>query len=1177
MGLMLRRMLLVLVGVLVSVALGAAPAFAGFTHVFASSFGSQGSEAGQVSLASDSGMAVNFSTHDVYVADTENARVDQFSAAGVFIRAWGWGVADGLPAFETCTLVCQAGIRGLEPGEFETPTFVAVDNSGGPSQGDVYVGELGSGAVPGSVSVQKFTAAGALVAGWGVGGRLDGSASRSPVGPFLGVLGGIAVDSGGDLFVDAEGDLFRFSQDGSPATGFSSAAGSSPLGIAADSGGSLYVGVAGFEVVEFSSAGVQLAVVGGAGSNNRIGRPTGFALDPVTGDVYFDAEGAGIDRFASSCLGCNPVDSFGSGVLSGAAGLAVDPSAGLVYAVDAGNGRIEAFGPPPALPPSVGASSPADVSSTSAELRAQVNPNLYDTHFHFQYVADAAFQVSGFADAAVVPVSDSGLGDGGVEVVASAHPQDLLPNTAYHFRVVADNGNGGPQTGPAGTFVTQPPGGAFQLPDGRAYELVTPADKGSGFIPADFPLLQTEGNQASVGGDGFAYMTVQGFPGAQAGVPTAYLASRGPDGWSSRSLIPPQATADRLIEAPFIQGYSADLSKAALSDGGGLAAGQDSPPLVSGEPANNVNLFLRDNSSSFYQLMNVTPPGVTPYIAEFESASADFSHVIFTSAAQLTPDAQEGGANLYQWAGGSVSLVDQIPVAPATRCGVGGPSCVSSPKGADLGAGYFQYGNFLGAVSPDGSKVFFKEGSAFTPGQLFVRENGSTTVEFSASQKNNGPGPGGTDPNGPLNPLYWPASPDGSEAFFTSCEQLTNDSTANSQDHDVQGKCEAGNDLYRYDTASGVLTDLTVDHTPGDVNGADVQGVLGSSADGSYVYFVANGVLASGASPGDCERRRTSSPGETCNLYVAHGGTTTFIGVLDSSDESDWLPETRLGAFTARVTPDGTRLAFDSVRSLTGYDNTVASGGQCGTDVRSGEPFGVLCPEVFLYEAGVGRLRCASCNPTGARPVGPSTLDGVLSRAFRYLSRNLADDGRLFFDSGDALVPGDVNGKQDVYEYVGGRASLISSGTSGSDSIFLDASPSGSDVFFNTASRLVAQDTDEKLDIYDARINGGFPAPAPPPPPCAGEACKQPPAGLPGDQTPGSAGIAGTGNLTPAPAGAGVRRGSLTRAQKLAAALRTCQRKPRRRRASCVARARRLYGPVKAGKATTKRSVRGTK
>ena len=61
---------------------------------------------------------------------------------------------------------------------------------------------------------------------------------------------------------------------------------------------------------------------------------------------------------------------------------------------------------------------------------------------------------------------------------------------------------------------------------------------------------------------------------------------------------------------------------------------------------------------------------------------------------------------------------------------------------------------------------------------------------------------------------------------------------------------EEGADLYACElpdeATKCTLKDLTVGRFG---ESADVLGVLGASEDGSYVYFVANGVLAAGASP----------------------------------------------------------------------------------------------------------------------------------------------------------------------------------------------------------------------------------------------------------------------------------------------------------------------------------------
>jgi hypothetical protein len=298
-----------------------------------------------------------------------------------------------------------------------------------------------------------------------------------------------------------------------------------------------------------------------------------------------------------------------------------------------------------------------------------------------------------------------------------------------------------------------------------------------------------------------------------------------------------------------------------------------------------------------------------------------------------------------------------------------------------------------------------------------------------------------------------------------------------------------------------------------------------------------------------------------------------------------------------------------SERSLTGYDNQDVS------EVESPiEPQGLAGSppprttkvhhdeEVFEYHAGSGArpptLACASCDPTGARPVGEQVhtlvdnevLEGGLTTsvvdpteyedwqqyqwlagdlpggeafeggAARYQPRALSNEGRLFFDSGSALVPKDINGAWDVYEYepenvpAGGEhvcsssstsgsvvfkparafqvegdereegagcVGLISSGESPQDSAFLDASENGSEVFFLTTSKLSSQDFDNAYDVYDAHeCTTASPCIAPPPgpePECTtAEACRAAPMPQPSIYgAPASATFNGVGNLTP--------------------------------------------------------------
>ncbi len=223
-----------------------------------------------------------------------------------------------------------------------------------------------------------------------------------------------------------------------------------------------------------------------------------------------------------------------------------------------------------------------------------------------------------------------------------------------------------------------------------------------------------------------------------------------------------------------------------------------------------------------------------------------------------------------------------------------------------------------------------------------------------------------------------------------------------------------------------------------------------------------------------------------------------------AASESDYPPATG----TARTSADGTELAFLSAAKLTGFD-----------------PKGTT--EVYIYSTS-GGLRCVSCNATGAKPLGPASIPGAVANGASlraYKPRVLTDSGsRLFFETKDALVAADTNGGPDVYQWeaqgigscatAGGCVELISTGHAGDGASFIDASADGSDVYFTTEASLVAGDPGG-LDLYDARVGGGFPAP-PSPIPCVGDDC-QPLPGEPEDPTPGTLLRAGGNEPLPHP------------------------------------------------------------
>ncbi|MCW2989066.1 MAG: hypothetical protein JWM24_2004 [Solirubrobacterales bacterium] len=826
------------------------------------------------------------------------------------------------------------------------------------------------------------------------------------------------------------------------------------------------------------------------------------------------------------------------------------------------------------LPPAaIDAVAAADVSAESATLLAQINPLGDATSYHFEFLTEAAYQANlqaeldPFTGAAQAPLQPAPLGAGNADVAVSQHLQGLVPRTVYRYRVVVANAvseaNGGPFPSPVHAFTTQTPG-ALSLPDHRAWELVSPADKHGARLNGIGAVSVV---QAAASGGAISYPASAPTEAEPAGSPnqTQVLSARGPAGWSSRDLNAPHE-ANTGVQTFEYRYFSTDLSLGLLQPKGAFV------PSLSPQ-ASEQTPYLRTNFSSaepaafctescYRPLATGCPPegeACSPAVEaaadvppgtvfggepgcrheltcgpKFAGASPDLGHVVFSSSALALTPGGKPGEGLWEW---SSNAPPAAALQPVTVLPGGEP--VQASEGASLG---FQGSNARNAISSDGSRVVF---STIATGHLYLRDIAhQETLQLDAIQ--GGPGAAQTPAA-----HFQLASADGSRVFFTDSQQLTPDA----------GRAANGGDLYEYDLERPLgqrLADLTPNGSSGE--GAGVQrNVLGASQDGSSLYFIADGVLAPGASPGDCSVSIT--PTQTCNLYLRRDGATTFIATLSGEDQGDW--ETQLVALTARVSPDGRWLAFMSQRSLTGYDNR---------DAVSGVPD----QEVFLYhapagEAGAGSLLCVSCNPTGARPHGvefgpsgenlplvaggtsfadtawlaaniPGWTGHEVSRAL-YQPRYLSDSGRLFFNSSDALVPQDSNGQEDVYTYEppqGGEAepsedtctessptynpatqgcvSLISSGASKENSAFIDASESGTDVFFLTAARLdPGRDADTSLDVYDARSGGGFPEPVKPVE-CVGDAC-QPPAVPPNDPTPGSLTFHGAGNVTECPKG----------------------------------------------------------
>jgi hypothetical protein len=713
------------------------------------------------------------------------------------------------------------------------------------------------------------------------------------------------------------------------------------------------------------------------------------------------------------------------------------------------------------------------------------------------------------------------------------------------------------------------------LPNCRAYEQVTPASNDSsepvgGAIGGEYTFAPITGAHAAVNGDRIAWTSQYSVPGLinSSTVGLDYLSTRGSEGWSSEETVPPQSPENGLLCALFvgIVGWSSDLTKGIFDNATyNSGCGHPEPALREAdgteikEPQGVQNLFVRDTKTRSFQLVDVTPNTAAP---RFLAGSPELNHVVF---------ADEG---LYVWSEGQQPAVRLVTVGPE-----GKPVQGALPNPSDLA-------DYRHAVSADGSRIFFE-----AEGNLYVREHGdgpqsaiaagstavdgrqctepekACTIELDASQEGSGSGGG----------KWLAAGEDGARVYFTDENRLTSASTATA----------GAPDLYEYNfeaEAGRRLTDLTVDG----IEPADVLGVSGAGQDGSDVYFVADGVLpGSGAN----SEQATAQAGQP-NLYSRREGTTAFIATLSAEDSCDWTSNTSPGSgcnpgggggqqgLTARVSGNGRYLAFNSVSKLTGYDN---AGPLCAPSYdEHGHPDYVpgSCREVFVYEAEDAHLACVSCNPNSAPSDGGATIemstfpDNDLETVINgYPQRNVSETGQVFFDTREALLPQqDTNGLRDVYEYEHGALHLISGGTSSARSVFLDATPSGTDVFFASAQPLVKSANGGAYAYYDARVGGGFRAQeeSAVAPPCQSlEGCHSPLSEPPAEFAVASATLVAPGNLEakqpevktekPAKKTAEQKRGA-----KLAGALKQCGRRyrhSRHKRSVCERRAHKRFSP----------------
>jgi hypothetical protein len=714
-----------------------------------------------------------------------------------------------------------------------------------------------------------------------------------------------------------------------------------------------------------------------------------------------------------------------------------------------GAGHSFAFAVSAVTLPGVESVSAGSIGEEEAELQAIINPGSLATTYTFEYMTQQAFEDAGETFTGATVAGSGDLPATNADTEAAVTVVGLQSGTRYQFRVLATNSEGSDEE--AGSFTTYPT------------QPVEPVACSNRDLRIGLSKLLP---------DCRAYELVTPAD-SNARAPSGSPITNGANFFTNHQVSPAGDKIPWVVE-------------------GGSLPGEDGTGSLGGDP------YLSSRGPDGWSSAYIGPSGSDTNAVFPGGTSPDQGYSFWISGTI-------GPASI----GGALTSYVRYPDGHSEVLGAGSLG-TTDPRAVGR------------LISEDGDHMIFNTGSAGTAVQLEPQAapNGTDAIYDRA-------------PTGELRvisllpesvpfgggdrAIYAGASLDGKGVAF-----LVNSTLYfrydNSETYEVgagvefAGIAEGGNRifyleggrLWRLDALTGDRTAFSA----GTVTPVNV------SADGSAAYFVSKSVLTTDRNPNDAKAKNGKS-----NLYLSREGEISFVGTLTDRDVAGEEGEAEqvdglglwmvalgterlgyLGLDPSRSTPDGGILLFESGAALAGYD---PEGHQ----------------QVYRYDSVANELECLSCNPTGAAATGRARLQSVQREGSALFSpravlTNLRADGRrAFFESTEALVAGDTDGLQDVYEWEdqgvgsctapGGCVYLISSGHSFRNDYLWAVSESGDDVFFLTADLVLPADADETPSIYDARVGGGFPEPGVAE--CQGEGCRpqlQPPPLLTGTHTP---------------------------------------------------------------------------
>jgi NHL repeat len=745
--------------------------------------------------------------------------------------------------------------------------------------------------------------------------------------------------------------------------------------------------------------------------------------------------------------------------------------------------------------PGLGRMRSSHVTATTAELLAQIDPRGADTVFHFEYGTSIDY-------GSKIPIPDEDIGSSSGMQEVSVALSNLEVGATYHFRVVAENAFG-KTVSEDQDFSFYPPAcpnatvrqetSSNYLPDCRGYELVSPAEAGSVSLYPVGPSSATAIDPARLAFGGW----LNSIQGANQPVNVwgdLYVATRTATGWVTK----------------YVGLSGTQTNNASGPPGESTNAGFFTPPIGTRSDS-TLSTFLDWNNENFGFTSINPPPNFTPYVwaadgsslGEWPTAtghppgptlneSPDLSHYYFISGGAVT---ERGGEYLqnFLYEGGTAydNNIKAGTVTPIAFDSGGTPIEVKGvPQSSTDGS------RILMSTAPCGTQAV----SSCSPGELYMRVNDAMTYDIAKGHA----------------VQYLGMTADASKVYFSSAEQLT--ATDHDTSTDLYLWTEEGNALTLVSVGNGGAGGNTDECSPGWIEMCGVMPIVNNFYSQTFRHggMFGNGLTDNsiGSKSGDIyffsPERLDGKKGfrNQPNLYVYRDGALQYVTTLEPGGGCE--SEGQLGHGCSQspiariqVSPDGAYMAFTTSSKVTAYENALRS-------------------EMYNYSPASGEIVCVSCIPSGATPTSDvwASSDGVF----------MTNDGRTFFSTKDALVPRDTDGLRDVYEYVAGRAQLISSGTSGKGSqtvlgfeipLFTaglaGVSADGVNAYFTTFSSLVPQDHNGNfLKFYDARTNGGFHYVAPLAPCEAADECAgsgSPPPTVPPNR--GGVDLGSGGNVSP--------------------------------------------------------------